>query len=409
MGIPVGWNIMRNEARQKDVLRADMSGTRSPMRRRARGGRPARSAPGAFDTDALLHASTVRYNGAVEQATAAARLSHTRTQLPALTPGFAPAGPRLHEADEDEMAGLLDVLRRRNEAYSQQRIDARRPRLPSLVRALESPQDDAPDAASTAVAPLPLSALRRSWSPVPTLDGLGDRDRSNSVSSTASHRPWQTFLATVVPDPVAPTAESSFASAAASASFTASSTRASSSNSNPNSAASERTHLTIPARACESDDDVDDADDTASDTDDGAHPLARRRMRPNHFADAPPTPPRTMTASDREARRFVRSAARSLLWPFHDPDEHDTEYDSDSNPHDSNPHDSTHDSNHHSTSHSTSHSTFPPPLPDQELRDARNLLQRLTSRRDITDDFWASVGLTRSFADGVERLDRTRF
>lgn len=41
---------------------------------------------------------------------------------------------------------------------------------------------------------------------------------------------------------------------------------------------------------------------------------------------------------------------------------------------------------------------------DQELRDARSLLERLSRRDDVSDDFWASVGLTRSFADRVERL-----
>lgn len=55
-------------------------------------------------------------------------------------------------------------------------------------------------------------------------------------------------------------------------------------------------------------------------------------------------------------------------------------------------------------------STSPASPLDQELRDARSLLERLTRRGDIGDDFWASVGLTRSFADGVERVqDRGRF
>lgn len=42
---------------------------------------------------------------------------------------------------------------------------------------------------------------------------------------------------------------------------------------------------------------------------------------------------------------------------------------------------------------------------DQELREARSLLERLSRRVDITDDFWASVGLTRSFADRVESFN----
>lgn len=59
----------------------------------------------------------------------------------------------------------------------------------------------------------------------------------------------------------------------------------------------------------------------------------------------------------------------------------------------------------------TSEEETPPPLVradstplDQELRDARSLLERLAHRQDISDDFWASVGLTRSFADPVERF-----
>lgn len=55
-------------------------------------------------------------------------------------------------------------------------------------------------------------------------------------------------------------------------------------------------------------------------------------------------------------------------------------------------------------------STSPASPLDQELRDARSLLERLTRRGDIGDDFWASVGLTRSFTDGIERVqERERF
>ena len=42
---------------------------------------------------------------------------------------------------------------------------------------------------------------------------------------------------------------------------------------------------------------------------------------------------------------------------------------------------------------------------DRELRDARLLLDRLSRREDVSDDFWASVGLTRSFADRVESIN----
>lgn len=43
---------------------------------------------------------------------------------------------------------------------------------------------------------------------------------------------------------------------------------------------------------------------------------------------------------------------------------------------------------------------------DQELRDARAILERLTRREDLPDGFWASVGLTRPMADRVERIQQ---
>ena len=43
---------------------------------------------------------------------------------------------------------------------------------------------------------------------------------------------------------------------------------------------------------------------------------------------------------------------------------------------------------------------------DQELRDARALLERLARREDVSDDFWASVGLRRPVADRVERIQQ---
>jgi hypothetical protein len=52
-------------------------------------------------------------------------------------------------------------------------------------------------------------------------------------------------------------------------------------------------------------------------------------------------------------------------------------------------------------------STVAEDLPlDQELRDARALLERLTRRDDISDDFWASVGLRRPLADRIERIQQ---
>jgi hypothetical protein len=304
--------------------------------------------------------------------------------------------------------------------------------------------------------PLPASSLRESWSPVSTVDGLGDRERSNSVSSTSStNLPWQTFLHTVVPDPVPPTAESSFASSAASASFAASSSRASSSNSN--SAASSLTHVTVPsrrpsagavrrrgeelsetlARACES---SDEGDSTASDTDEEAatNTLSRRRMRPSYFADAPPSPRRygrSVMEQGLDARRYIQSYYTNerafftaveeppfyeqpfyqpnLLGQAMDPDPYGEEglgQGADS-------FGTTVVADSFATAIVVDDDDDAPPSTaglasplDQELRDARNILERLARRGDVGDDFWASVGLTRSFADGVERVqERGRF
>lgn len=525
MGIPVGWNIVRDEPKDKDVdvLRADVTGSRSPIRRRARGSRPSR-ALGAFD---LADAHTARFASVLEHAP---RLSHARTQLPppappvpelrerdfdreelqprplslslsldrehplpALTPGFAPAGPRSPSSRYGEAPLQAEAARppRLPPTASPSRSQSRRrielddlaehalPPLPRPMLSWTSDQRPAPYArpsrrgrtnaypsddddnqdtprSTNAVShpplrrvghrriadgPLPSSSLRESWSPVSTVDGLGDRERSNSVSSTSSNLPWQTFLTTVVPDPVPPTAESSFASSAASASFAASSSRASSSNSN--SAASEHTHLTIPsrrpspgllprraedmsenfARACES---SDEGDSTASDTEDeaAANPLSRRRIRPSYFADEPPSPrqySRRVMDQGSDARRYVRSYYSDATshgasygldglrdaqvdGPVDGPvdglidqpirDEREAEADSFATVVDDD----------------AGQSTSPASPLDQELRDARSLLERLTRRGDIGEDFWASVGLTRSFADGVERVqERGRF
>lgn len=556
MGIPLGWNIVRDEAKEKDVLRADVAGSRSPIRRRARASRAARH----LDVlDAYSH--TPRFASVLEHAP---RLEHARTQLlppappvpelrdrdrdelPALTPGFAPAaarspsrpsrydearlaaeharerhlhplsspydddarppaahdgalppqslppprgspsralgGRRIQLGDSPPLPSRIPTstttttttwtASRRSSPYARPpRRDGRNPYVDVDVDADDSPRepsDSFPREANAvshpplrrvghrriADGPLPASSLRESWSPVSTVDGLGDRERSNSVSSTSSNLPWQTFLSTVVPDPVPPTAESSFASSAASASFAASSSRASSSNSN--STVSEHTHVTVPsrrpspglarrrgdefresfARACES---SDEGESTASDTDDEAtaNPLSRRRIRPSYFADEPPSPRRygrSVLDQGSDLRRYVREYVRSSfsaqptsqgsiyqLDGLREPNglgiidgsarearEQDVEAEAEA------------EAEAEVEAEADSFTTVvdddaaqiaTPASPlDQELRDARSLLERLTRRGDIGDDFWASVGLTRSFADGVERVqERGRF
>ncbi|OSS51471.1 hypothetical protein B5807_03590 [Epicoccum nigrum] len=541
MGIPVGWNIVRDEAKEKDVLRADVIGSRSPIRRRARSSRPPRqmqrqlsafsrlgygdaaSLPSprlshpplappvpelrahdlerarARDLDLDLDldredpprlSSSGSGNG---NDNAHAREAADEPSPPARTPGFAPA-ERFREifgrlADDGSRGSpppvpgwVFDSPPRLRDSpprpASGRRIELDGPaeaapllptltstgpsRRPSTYRPPQSqPQyyiendeddddedDDAPHATNAvshpplrrvghrriANGPLPSSSLRESWSPVSPVDGLGDRERSNSVSSTSStNLPWQTFLHTVVPDPVPPTAESSFASSAASASFAASSSRASSSNSN--SAASLLTHVTVPsrrpsagavrrrgeelsgtlARACES---SDEGDSTASDTDEEAatNTLSRRRMRPSYFADEPPSPRRygrSVMEQGLDARRYIRS------YYSHErtPDPFSTLWQTDGPPRSPEPQGEEGPRQEADSFATTVVDDDAPPSTaglasplDQELRDARNILERLARRGDVGDDFWASVGLTRSFADGVERVqERGRF
>ncbi|KAI8933999.1 hypothetical protein NX059_008770 [Plenodomus lindquistii] len=505
MGIPIGWNINRDEPKGKDVLRADVTGGRSPIRRRSRPQRPPRAQSLSADRDLLVfstgrsaaqheyltrtrlapppvpevsraddrssnepsrepptlqrdESSLRRTRNRLDRFMRAYHRSHALEPLPALTPGFAPAAG-LHEQLIEAAAVDTELLPavRTPQDYSRNgppRLGRSwNARADSVTRG-DTPDafDDAPDNGDNnavgfpplrrmgrrtiADGPLPSSSLRESWSPVITVGGLGDRERS--ISPMEENAPWDEFLGTVVPDPVAPTAESSFASAAASASFSNShpSSRAGSSN----SATSSRTHLTVPSprdslpqnelfmRACESSD-----NDTASDTDedepaDGSsvpamRPLmdyrsrralsqelrsrrqasenaleSRRRMRPSYFSNEPP-----MRDSDRYSQRvlersrdasaYVRSFYSPRAAPESDENARLDQLDGPLEEHTSAGEDVT----------SPIESAGTPPL-DQELRDARSLLERLSRRVDVSDDFWASVGLSRSFADPVERF-----
>ncbi|OAL48802.1 hypothetical protein IQ07DRAFT_87221 [Pyrenochaeta sp. DS3sAY3a] len=487
MGIPIGWNIKRDESREKDVLRADVTGQRSPIRRRMRQSSSPRS-PYASDTDYLVSSSRF-----APHLGPPSRSSHTRTRLPrppvpelsraddrsneptrnppallreesslhrsrslldgymrvyqtrdslsrshdrplpALTPNFAPAAASFESQRESR-----DLYHPRNglsyrRASSPRLTRSRSPRRERSMRRSDSMDimdDEQDDSANIAVSfpplrrmgrrtiadgPLPSSSLRESWSPVSALDGLGDRERS--ISPLEEQLPWESF---VVPDPVGPTAESSFASAAAAASFSNShpSSRAGSSN----SAASSSTHITIPSqrrssqpneqfmRACDTSDD-DTAEDTEEEDIDVRGSIRRlnglaamrnrsyqsdlmsqrRRMRPSFFSFEPP-----QQDSERYSRRALErsAAATEYVRDFFAP--HDTDLQSErtiSNQLDGPAEDNS----------PIGDEEIPPLLSigssplDQELRDARSLLERLSRREDISDDFWASVGLTRSF------------
>jgi hypothetical protein len=505
MGIPIGWNIKREDAKDKDVLRADITGSRSPIRRRVRPNRSPRS-HSTLDTDFLISAPHVewiprsshrarlapppvpevsrtesrsheasrhpptlqrdessvrrsrsRHDGYMRTQETRATPDHERA-LPAFTPGFAPAAAsRTSESEEaqrdaqDPFSRLREYTSYRRAAGRSTRTRSRSPRADSWATRGDTanvPEESHETGENNAVAfpplrrmgrrtiadgPLPASSLRESWSPVATLDGLGDRNRS--VSPFDDQLQWDSFLTTVMDDPVAPTAGSSFASAAASASFTNShpGSRAGSAN----SAASSQTHLTVPSRrhsppqneqfmrACDTSE-----DDTASDTEEEEMDVRgsirrrtgteafrnrfrishstepRRRMRPSYFSNEPPardTERYSLRVIDRsrDASEVVRSFYNSGIW-------RDAETEATQRPQISQLDGPAEEPVSASDSESIpplvrADSPPPPPL-DQELRDARSLLERLARREDVSDDFWASVGLTRSFADPVERF-----
>jgi hypothetical protein len=504
MGIPIGWNIKREDAKEKDVLRADIAGSRSPIRRRVRPNRsprphstldtdflisgphvewiprsshrarlapppvpevsraeyrsnePSRHPPTLQRDESSVHSSRNRHDGYMRAYETRATSDHERP-LPAFTPGFAPAAAsrtseiEAHRDAQDAFARMREytTYRRRRPTRSQ---SPRADRSSMRGNSADAPEESHEAGENNAVAfpplrrmgrrtiadgPLPASSLRESWSPLPVMDGLGDRNRS--VSPFDDQLQWDSFLTTVVDDPVAPSAGSSFASAAAAASFTNShpSSRAGSAN----SAASSQTHLTVPSRrpsppqneqfmrACDTSE-----DDSASDTEEEemdvrgsirrrtgtealrnrlniSHSTApRRRMRPSYFSNEPPardTERYSLRVIDRsrDASEVVRSFYNSGIWR-----DADTEAPQRPRiPQLDGPADGPADE---PVSASDNESvpplvpvepSQPPPL-DQELRDARSLLERLARREDVSDDFWASVGLTRSFADPVERF-----
>jgi hypothetical protein len=216
--------------------------------------------------------------------------------------------------------------------------------------------------------PLPASSLRESWSPASTVNGLGDRDRS--LSPVADH--WDHMLSSIAPDPLPPTAESSFTSAAASASFSNNSQPSSrTGSSNSNTASSSHTNLTIPSptysnfvRICE-----DTSDDSVSDTE------VEDDLAPPH----PSYPPYRSSAivgsfyGEVTAEELERQVDNPLV---DGPVEERVE----------------------------ERNTAGEMTLDQELRRARVVLERLSRRQDIPDEFWALVGLGRPLAERMERL-----
>ena len=363
-------------------------------------------------------------------------IARSPRQLPALTPNFAPAAA----ARSSRRTNLPQGYDMPSDASDDDSNDNNAVGFPPLRRMGRR---------TIADGPLPSSSLRESWSPGTSVDGLGDRDRS--VSPVDDH--WDTMLSTVAPDPLAPTADSSFTSAAASASFSQSfstshpSSRAGSSNSN--SAASSRTHLTVPSRRpsppsehltpqCDSSD-----SDTASDTEDEDMDTTLRYLA----RDLAHQDPRTLRSMDmglhlarsRETLRDTRARLARIRTSIRDSP---PPQDPDRYPHavhersamasralqasrrrrrerringlgtQSAPRDTANwppqvDGPVDGPADEPTASSFEDELQtlDQDLRDARAILERLIRRDDISDEVWASVGLPRPIADQLrERL-----
>lgn len=315
--------------------------------------------------------------------------------LPALTPNFAPAtGATAARSSRSERSPDYERFSfgRRRSPYARVLSRSRSPfRGDHNVNILVI-EDDLEDADNNVAGFPPLRRMGRRHivdgplpnslgefrSPTTTVDGLGDRERSISPIDE-----WDTMHATVAPDPLAPSVDSSFTSAAASASFSNSHPSSRAGSSNSNSAASSRTHLTVPSRqdtppvpdellgrACDTSEDESGSDTEADDIEVRPHLSYRRRNR-RMTADGPPS--RDHRAVSRDASAYVRSVYRSQSG-FQSPEQPLSEQ-------------------------LDSSAEFQ--ALDQELQGARAVLQRLAQREDIPEHFWASMGLARQFADRV--------
>ncbi|PVI07972.1 hypothetical protein DM02DRAFT_237679 [Periconia macrospinosa] len=321
-----------------------------------------------------------------------------RRSLPALTPNFAPATTSRNIRRSSRHDSPIDThdrsTYRSRSPWDSLRADGsdRRPRI-----MLRSGRRNMPDG------PLPSSSLRESWSPTTTVDGLGDRDRSLTPVEESSH--WEPFLNGVVPDPLAPTADSSFTSAAASASFSNSQPSSRASSSNSNSASSSRTHITIPSRSqsfsleqflrnCDTseDDGASETEEEDTETPSSFHPAYPGFGVGTRILQNPYRQSRSIRNQAHESAVNVRSFYGEII-------AHDSESQVDG-PEGHHPDASTEEPAEERTSTDEE-------LPlDQELRDARALLERLTRRDDVSDEFWASVGLQRPLADRLERIQQ---
>ena len=155
-----------------------------------------------------------------------------------------------------------------------------------------------------------------------TINGLGDRERSISPPED-DH--WETMLSTITPDTIAPTAESSFTSAAASASFSnGNSNSMSGSATNSTGSHSVHTSITIPdededeeLEECEDynpytyppfalDSDDDSSDDSGDDSDASAPATT---SHPRALIASAPTPPLRLVAEPHRLSPFSHASS----------------------------------------------------------------------------------------------------
>lgn len=180
-----------------------------------------------------------------------------------------------------------------------------------------------------------------------SFDGLGDRDRSFSPEEDS----WENLLTTIAPDEQLPSTDSSFTSAAAT-SFT----------SQPGGSAT--TQLTTPTSITEDQDpdffpNCDISDSETSDThSDSSHPGLNLRR----------------ATSLREEARSLSQEAERLRQSTRELNEQTRELTS-------------------QRSETTAQRMMDN---DQELGQMRSILDRMSRREDIPDDWWAAAGLTRS-------------
>lgn len=249
---------------------------------------------------------------------------------------------------------------------------------PDYLRLSPMPRHDGPGEDLHAGSFLPL--LRRfghrsindanSTNRGPSIDGLGDRQRSVDLEDDHANDAWETLLTTIAPDTNLPSADSSFTSASASGtngSHNATSSSATSLESLQNSftGAVPTVHMTLdPYQEYSNPCDYSSDSDTESDGEITQESLFRRYRRRMRQVDSMRRAHNLQTMGNLPSMPSMPSIASSNPPPV------------------------------------------PPPIPtisfsfsdssgDQDLHHMQAILDRLARREDVPDDWWAAAGLSR--------------